>query len=294
MFTKEVEVDWKSVTEICPLLEELNLVEVSDSAIQILAEHCRNLTTLEVTAERMTDASVHALAEHCRQLHTLTLRDSDKISGQALVHLTSVCKMRQLGLRKIQNITADDLDQILANCPNLQSFVMGTPTYSGFRYHRLSTACPLLQELTLMWAIPASGSLRLLSARPPDLRKLALIGWSECSWITNANVMALVRSCPNLAHLDFSHSDVGDQVLTCVAAHCHRTLQVLMLRGAYEVTGEGILAVARACPQLRSLSFPDTKNKAQWQGQVCALCPHLRRRTGCIHALGEQVPVPYY
>jgi hypothetical protein len=244
-------------------------------------------------ATQMTDVSVHALGEHCTHLQSLTLRES-RITGHGLVYLTSVCDFRKLEFYELRKIKKDDMEDILKNSPNLRSFCMSNPSEYGMPYGYLGEHCPHLEELAIV-RDESLGTYQLNKALPrlPNLRKLILTGCRYCP--DEETLAGYLKSCPLIEWIDFSHSGVDDGVLACIAQHCPR-LRVLLIWSTQGVTDKGILAVARACPQLVSLNVELGSRGITDEGMeaVKALCPKLRARQVHSRWLGEEVFVHFF
>ena len=65
----------------------------------------------------------------------------------------------------------------------------------------------------------------------------------------NALIVAIIRTSPNLRHLDISHNNIGDEVTEALAHTCHK-LEYLDLDCCKFVSESSICNVIRSCPKL--------------------------------------------
>ncbi|CAN7974772.1 unnamed protein product [Ixodes persulcatus] len=139
-----------------------------------------------------------------------------------------------------------------------------------------------LEALTLSWS-PLVPAWAAHAARFPKLRLL------NVRWSLNVNAAVLslfVDGCPLLSHLDVEGCDGVDDA--AVEALCPLAgLLSVNMSSCYQVTDDGLLALARSCPRLVSLNADGISNITD-RG-VCGLAEHLGPQLVCLKLNGEQL-----
>eukprot|EP00899_Mesostigma_viride_P024747 jgi/Mesvir1/5457/Mv15512-RA.1 len=170
-----------------------------------------------------------------------------------------ICGDDLLGLDECGRSNGDVLRWLASKCPNL--LVLERPEFDKQPWWKLPIAdvavthlaaqCRQLHTLKVPWCKGVGDTaLRAVAANCSQLRHLDIGG---CKLVTCDGVSAIAAGCRQLEHLDlFSVKRVTDGSALALAAHCPR-LQYLNVYGT-KVGSAGIIAIARACPGLRTLN----------------------------------------
>ena len=79
--------------------DRIRVRKITDTAIISLAQHCRQLTTINLHGCRnISDTAIVSLAEHCRQLTTIDLQAVTNITNTAVIALAELCQMATISL----------------------------------------------------------------------------------------------------------------------------------------------------------------------------------------------------
>eukprot|EP00672_Neobodo_designis_P009182 CAMPEP_0174878772 /NCGR_PEP_ID=MMETSP1114-20130205/82927_1 /TAXON_ID=312471 /ORGANISM="Neobodo designis, Strain CCAP 1951/1" /LENGTH=393 /DNA_ID=CAMNT_0016114161 /DNA_START=41 /DNA_END=1219 /DNA_ORIENTATION=+ len=114
-------------------------------------------------------------------------------------------------------------------------------------------------------------------ARMPALRSLTFTGGDTVSDYT---LLEIARGCPQLEHLDVSHTygTVTNRGVTAIAQHCQQLRYLDVRFTGSDVTDAAVAAVARHCPLLEHLRVAFTSGSVTDASLtvVAAFCPNLR------------------
>jgi hypothetical protein len=169
----------KTVTEI-----DGSRSNITDADLQYVAQHCPNLTTLDLgwCQDRITDAGVVALAQGCPQLSTLNLGDCDQITDASVIALSQWCpQLSSLDLCWLEKITDVALIALSQGSPQL-SFL----------------------DLERCYMITDEGIIALAQGCP----ELATLSLYNCDQLTDGSIIALA-GCRKLKKLDLRYTELG-------------------------------------------------------------------------------------
>jgi hypothetical protein len=229
---------------MCPLLEELHLVDkadvddtgnVSDIGLLALTERSSTLRTLKLKLASSSSA------EHCSEVAVMELASSCK-------HLTHV------ELSNFKRLSDPPVYELIQRCPKLVDLTLdGTPitdasldllaSHSRFLRCISIKGCKKLSEAGLK-ALGQCGTLESVNA-------------GQASGVTDAALIAICEGNPGLKSLALSHGSLSDASLQSVAMCTH--MEELALHGCSRITNSGLNLIATGCVYLRfiSLSFCD-------------------------------------
>jgi len=207
-----------------------NCTGISADGVRALTASCRKLRHIDLSycSRAVTESTVRELCK--LPLETLRLRacsELNKSSVQLLLYATSCPDL-------------SDLD--LSYCDNLPS-----STVANILYHHTHLRKIDISKLPLDSAIP-----RALQTRPnaTQLRSLCLKASRQCS---EADLIALLRSCPQLESLNLSQMqriEVTDKVIECIGP----TMRKLYLEKS-NITDHSLQHLARTCHKLIKLDI---------------------------------------
>ena len=199
----------------CPQLTQLDIsrcFSISDAALLAAIEGCPRLLDLNVSCceSKLTDDVLFKLAEHCSQLTALNL--SYCAFGEAALEAVAAgCRgLRSLLLnacskRRTESVTDGFVTALARGCPQLTELdVSQCRALTDRALLALSESCPQLQTLKLSGngpCTPTGGGIYdagVIAIARPSITKLDL---GSCK-ITDAALLAIAQNCPSLTSLN--------------------------------------------------------------------------------------------
>ncbi len=268
-------------------------------SLRALAAGCSQLRCLELSTRCAIDeATAAALAASCPELNTLRLSGGGSLPAESCRALALSPRLRTLELYDVgEGGGHGGLRALLAGCVLLESLALGSTAWPDdaaavavgatcprLRELRVCSAtgvtglsalargCPLLERLCLEACLPDSdATLAALAVACPRLHTVDVAGA-----LSDAAFVALVSACPLLRALRISGCEgVTNTTLVAVGAHATK-LNHLCVQGCRGVTDEGMCAVARGCPQLRTISLARTGATDVSIWAMATMCRELR------------------
>lgn len=295
-----------SIGESCPSLKFLNLnglSRISDKGTRSICAKCWSLTTLtmedvflldddafrfdlgydgRIAADEnmlknlitlnlrdcvnITDYGIQALSLRCRKIETMILRGCDKITNEALMHMTNpyednfpMCdSFKILDVSHCLGIDSKGVLDILPNCGILEELrVSGMVSADDNFVHEMCCKCGTIQRLTMQKCVFISDA--------------ALCSIADFLWLEFMDISGCRR--------------VTDDGLEVVTVACNGLFS-LLLNGVHKITSRTINAIARnstvilelevqQCPLLQEKALDDLQ--LQW--------PHLRIKSDFVDKL---------
>lgn len=225
---------------MCPLLEELHLVDKSD------VDDTPNLT----------DIGLLALTERSSTLRILKLKlassnSAEHCSEVAVMELASSCKhLTHVELSYFKRLSDPPVYELIQRCPKLVDLTLdGTPitdasldllaSHSRFLRCISIKGCKKLSEAGLK-ALGQCGTLESVNA-------------GQASGVSDAALTAICEGNPGLKSLVLSHGNLSDTSLQSVARCTH--MEEMALHGCSRITNAGLGFLAAGCAYLRFVSF---------------------------------------
>lgn len=204
----------RCVVNNCPLIEELNLDQISQYGICMLSRlrYLRNITI----STSLPHKDFETLLLSCENIeHISTMPDSTYVLSKTLKQL-AVSKhnsKKSLNLKtfKGNNNTLEELQMIFRLCPQIQNLTLDT-TYLARQINIMAiTGLKYLRELTLYGYAyhTVRGALQVVGGQLEHLR---------LEHITPLDLAALIdisQTCPNLESLAVENSTFIDRNLSC-------------------------------------------------------------------------------
>ena len=168
----------------CKKLTHINLAccNISDNALQILANECPNLIFLSCEkCSLLSDNGVQALSG-CPGLNFLNLSGCHLITDEGLTTLSNWCnRLTQLDLGGCHFLTDEGVTALSENCARLTELHL--------------TECTHISDISLL-------------SLSEGCRELTLLNLSGCVLITDEGVGAISRRCKQLSHLLLARCDL--------------------------------------------------------------------------------------
>jgi hypothetical protein len=180
----------------CPKLTKLNIHgcrDLSSEDLTSIAEHCRQLTFLDISHCDRVDAASLAMLSNCVVLETLHLEQCFALDDDALVAITTTCvNLKVLFLLGCEALTDDSVTLIGERLPLLTDISLdGCQHITDTAARSIIIGCPLLRQLDFNSCVNLTdSSISLLDKHLPCLRQLRL---AEVLNLTDASVNALLR-----------------------------------------------------------------------------------------------------
>ena len=235
------------------------------------------------------DAGLLQIAEYCPSLENLDLNSCWDITEMGLTAVGRQCpSLRSIDLSNCRKIDDDALNAILSVRPGLESLSLShCKLLSNNAMLAMSRMCPSLLRLNLQrcTGIGDAGFQHLESSA--NFAQLLELNLSDCSFLTDAAILALCKACPALLNLNLSFCcGLSETSLELMARSLKRLmsldlsycgnavsdtsvhwiatslvlLQRLSLRGCVRVTSAGIRDLLHHAKNLRVLNASSCKN----------------------------------
>jgi len=240
--------------ESCPQLQTLRVTTaeaVRDAFCESVAALCPQLQEVQVRALRchITDKALALLAS-CH-LRTFRCAGARGVTSRGLAMLAGA-QLRCVDLSECRGLT-DEGVRALTGCGGLLEVdLSGNPALTDAAAEVLALGCPGLRVLRLSHNPLLTDAAVLSVSRCP----LEVLGLACVGKVTDASVVVLAESCPDLLELDVDRNlHVSDLTLHALARHCPR-LQSLNLTFNPRVTEAAVVGLVRGCA-LRRLVVDD-------------------------------------
>ncbi|XP_044005671.1 F-box/LRR-repeat protein 2-like [Aphidius gifuensis] len=196
-------------------LKELALSRVCNSSIfPIVGEHCKNLTRLEFvfdeTSKKLTKEEIIAISKNCKKLKhleipcckvTSTDREERLSCPFFLDDLSKLQYLEYLDLSCIKILQDSTIIMIADKCEHLKYLnIEGPNKLTDIGFNAL-TSLENLQELTI------DGNMTITNNFVKKFKGLRVLNCRGCPNLTDANIIQVIKNCPDLEQLDLSFSD---------------------------------------------------------------------------------------
>ena len=212
---------------------------LTDIGLVALAEHCLQLTSVNVREGWFTDAALMTLTLHCPRLTSLVVggdRGGISYTGVRAISERFGSQLTTIHFSACYNLGDDEIIAVAEHCPHLSTVGFEESAITGTGLALLAQHCPRLtsvnlsicEELTdvdvaaLVWQRPLLTSVSINSceqltdlavvALTEKCRQLARVHVTGCSQLTDQSLIALGKHCPVLTAVDFSHCSVVTDV----------------------------------------------------------------------------------
>ena len=243
----------------CPHLRILHINTLyhsraeADSDLTAFAEKCPQLEELSLDCKQLTDQSVIALAQHCSRLKKLNL-STRELTVASLIAISQ----RGLPLEEL-DIPSNPISsaEIAVQCAHALSRIRELITSGNQSMNRYNLAIQYMTGLQQIYLNNKDDHIHIMPHLPLLQGHCASLQIDISSSITPQQLCKLLTGCPQLHTLIIYHSTcISDAVLVELARSCPHLQKVTMVSS--EVTEEGVLALAAHCRQLWELYLPRT------------------------------------
>lgn len=255
-----------------------------------LADSCVSLEVLEIEKDcagiNNLDKSLYSiLRKHCTTLQKLDISCSD-FDAKLPISCTFPV-LREFHLRDPGH--QQGLYEFLGHCPVLQRFTIST-AYCASDVSFLTTLnahCPHLNSINL---------LDIDSETIPEIIKICPRGpalhlhFDPYMGVEDGDIISAITGLSNIQSLTFRHSTVTDEVLGAVKKHCADSLRKLSINISFTFTFKGLLALLKACKNLKILylNLCSELNSAQLC-EIVQACPELTSLTLLFYPVDDAV-----
>lgn len=210
---------------------------------------CKSIQRLDVRA--IPDSFAPWAGDRCTSLRELQVTSSSLMNPEFIIFMAACPMLTSLVLAECKYLTDDGLSAIAEYCPHLQRLLI-----KGNDIHLSSAVAAQIfrhsPALTTVWIGQTLNDTAVLALAEhcPHLVNLSM---EHCAGITDVSIVNLARTCRKLQNLYLRGSSITDVSLRALSEHCHQLVNV-NCRYCAHVTGSGVLAVYRNCPQLRQIA----------------------------------------
>ncbi|XP_074579461.1 F-box protein At1g47056-like [Curcuma longa] len=253
---------------------------IGDEALVLIAARCRSLARLKIRACRaVTDGGMAAVAEHCPGLRKLSV-GSCTFGYAGVDAVVKRCPMlEELSIKRLRGLPdASAMVESIIGAASLQSICL-KELYNGQCFTSLIAGSSNLKTLKL---IRCSGDwdrlLENIADKVPGIVEIHL----EKLQVSDRGLAAL-SSCADLEILHLVKTpECTDAGLAAIAERC-RLLRKIHIDGwkTNRIGDEGLIVVARQCPNLQELVLIGVNPTARSMGLIASDCPKLERLALC-------------
>lgn len=236
---------------------------ITDASIEILCSSIPGLQDIELLrCGRLCDRSMAAIASNCLELRVLALSDNFLISSHAITNLVNKSDtLRELRLVRCSAILAEE-ERGASSSPgaaappptSLEKLVIsGIPVRAMSAFVRFLNRCTTLQSLFLQGV--QNFSKQDVETIAPVLRGLSHLSLDSFPGMSSGTLEKLLGHCTALQSVSLHACHVLDPALRILGTANASTLTSCSVTWSRHITDYGLLAMARACPGLRSQSL---------------------------------------
>eukprot|EP00899_Mesostigma_viride_P023127 jgi/Mesvir1/399/Mv11290-RA.1 len=246
-----------ALTSGCPGLRHLAvayLSDVTDASVIMLADRCHELEHLSVLAcPRVTDVGISAVARRCLRLRHLDVRACIGVTAASLILAGELCeRLEELRVNMVmdESMNKAEAAAVARSCARLRSVEVGHMDKALLR--AIVQKCVQLENLHV-WNACFHVGWRAIGRKCARLRSLLV---TNCETVSDKHVGSLLAGplAGQLVHLDLSAChNITDESLVAVGRACVQ-LRTLKLSSA-AVTDVGLRAIVRGCPRLTFLDI---------------------------------------
>ncbi|KAJ1410062.1 Leucine-rich repeat, cysteine-containing subtype [Sesbania bispinosa] len=227
----------------------------SYDGILLLLSKCKFVQHLDLQdAEFLNDEHVADLSVYLSDLRSINVSGCRMLTGSSFFTLTRNCpllseiKMEAIDFRQKWVQDSNSLMDFVVN-PHVSSLYLANNLWLRDKNIKMfASICPNLQLLDLSsYCCISEGIVEVLRICC-NIRHLSLAAWS------GVELLGLNFEVPKLEVLNFSGSQIGDEVLFVISKCCCRLLK-LDLECCSSVTAEGVRKVVENCTQLREINL---------------------------------------
>ena len=233
-----------------------------DMAIFIIS-HCPCLLSIEILSiynyfissslhSQVTDHALQSIAEHCTGLQSLTLRSCREITDTGLIIISEYCpNLISLKIDNCDQITDTSIISISTHCTELQSLHLDScPHLTDASIISISTYCTGLQSLTLSRCrLITDASIISISTHCSGLQSLHI---ENCHQITDASIISISTHCTGLQSIDlFKCDQITDTSIISISENCTGLKRFFV--SYIKITDASLIAIAKNCTGLQSL-----------------------------------------
>eukprot|EP00899_Mesostigma_viride_P025272 jgi/Mesvir1/592/Mv02033-RA.1 len=257
----------------CMQLKKLDLTPgISDAAIRLGPDSCRELHSLTMDSDKFTDAILSAFAVRCSALRHLRFDDVGPSDAGVTAFAASCPLLEELHIVYADFVTDVGVLAVAHNCPQLHTLHLsiggGRGTVTDASLVELVRQCPCLWDLKLSSSYAGNRTFLAIAQHCPGLRSLDMSGFPVS--VENERVPT---PYDRMQLREWENVCVKDDGLAAVLQNCLQ-LEVLRLRGWDRLTDAGLTMVGDSCRRLRKLDVSGLRGGFTDQG-LAAMAPNL-------------------
>lgn len=232
-------------------------VNVSDTGILSLSQHCPDIDCIDVSRREMpyklTDVGLLALGQRSSSLRILRANGCEHITDVGLSWLAEGCSaLEELLLAGCGKITDAGLRSVGDHCHSMTYIDLSrVRLVSDIGITSITTGCPSLKRII------CSGLYLLADPRTVTTKNKKGDKKDDMTFNGTIGVAAISKYCPNLETLDLSGCFRLNIVFQKHVSKKLLYLKKLNLNGCYEVSTESLMAIGCGCKQLEEIFFAD-------------------------------------
>lgn len=195
----------------CPQLFYLSLgqTQIGDESMIQVAQYCQKLTKMGLSATRITNKSAIALAAHNKCLENVVFRGTAVGDDGVIAVVQAISTLRLIWVSST-SVTDTALREVAQHCRNLISFKVDHTVVSESSVVSVAKGCPKMETLDLSSVGIGNNGLSAVARACPKLTVLML---NDCTAITDEGVVATVKACSGLKHVELNRTSISDHSL---------------------------------------------------------------------------------
>ncbi|WCJ40423.1 RNI-like superfamily protein [Euphorbia peplus] len=223
------------------------------TSVGLLCLVCRfpNLVYLDVEgANFLTDESVIELSRLLRRLFLINLNSCSKLTSVSLFALLGNCRFLEDIEMERTNLGVEEYSGDLTINPRIKNLkLVGNNSMSDECLEKIGLCCPNLELLDVSYCptITEEGIIAVLR----NCNGVTHLEMNRCMGIKNFEISF---ELPKLETLHVQGPGVDDETLVVIAKRCQRLLH-LNLEGCLNVTAKGVNEVVQNCTRLREINL---------------------------------------
>lgn len=276
--------------------KSLNLSRLNDEEVAAVLPHLPSeIRSIDLSNISLDNESLEAMVENSpleelRLYNTLQpLENFNRPERENWLAIAGIRNLKRLDVTDCLSLTPSDIVLLISQSPDLESLKAGgsgtefQAMYASMRsdkalkgtiYTKFSNygdllahqagRCPHLKELDLHELNISHEGVEALKQSKHQLRNLEVLDLSSCTDLTEADLIEIIKLCPNLKSLNLSQmpNSVSDKVLEVIGQRLTK-LEELNISQSGDVS-EGLIEMVASCPNLKALRL----NNCEWMDDI--------------------------
>ena len=272
-----------SLGSCCPNLRSVTIDscdKVTDVGLLALLQGCRRVHTLDLRATAITDDGLRGVAEHCTQLTSLDLHGCKRVTDEGVRLVAHACGkvLKELDLSTCKLLTVESHKAVAHDCRGITDLNLHRCNVTDAGLHAIAQKCH--HVVTLDLSNNSEVTNQGLKKVVEECRLISTLDLSTCTSLSSEGLLDVARHCTQLTSLDLSGNelDIGEG-LRGILEQRGSSLANLDLSYCLKLEAVSFHAIADHCASITWLSLANCKTAAVTDDVLLAIGRQCKRLT---------------